>query len=141
MSDVEDITALVHSYARLLDGGDVDAVAALFEHSTWRSEPRGSFLRGSAEVRSVYEKLKASDAGLRTRHLLTNVAVDIQPGATSATSHCYWTVLQSVGPGQRIDVVLSGQYIDTFAKVDGGWRFSDRLIVVDFGGDPSNDVS
>ena len=40
MSDADEITALVHSYARLLDDGDVDAVAALFEHSTWRSLPQ-----------------------------------------------------------------------------------------------------
>ena len=46
MSDADEITALVHSYARLLDRGDVDGVAALFEHSTWRSLPNGSVLRG-----------------------------------------------------------------------------------------------
>jgi hypothetical protein len=39
MSDSEAITALVHSYARLLDAGDIDGVVALFEHSTWRSLP------------------------------------------------------------------------------------------------------
>ena len=44
MSDVEEISALVHSYARLLDSGDVDGVTALFEHSTWRSMPKGSML-------------------------------------------------------------------------------------------------
>jgi hypothetical protein len=31
MSDEAAITILVHSCARLLDGGDVDAVVALFE--------------------------------------------------------------------------------------------------------------
>ncbi|MGO8827266.1 MAG: nuclear transport factor 2 family protein [Acidimicrobiales bacterium] len=35
MSDADEITRLVHSYARLLDSGDVHGVAALFEHSTW----------------------------------------------------------------------------------------------------------
>ena len=59
MSDAGEIASLVHSYARLLDGGDVDAVAALFEHSTWRSMPDGSRLRGSEEVRPVDKALIA----------------------------------------------------------------------------------
>ena len=46
MSDADDFAGLVHSYARRLDSGDVDGVAALFEHSTWRSLPNGSVLRG-----------------------------------------------------------------------------------------------
>jgi hypothetical protein len=59
MSDADEISALVHSYARLLDAGDVDAVVAMFEHSTWRSLPNGSKRRGSAEIRPVYEHLMA----------------------------------------------------------------------------------
>ena len=138
MSDVDEITALVHSYARLLDRGDVDAVVALFEHATWRSEPAGSVLRGSAEVRPVYERMTASGGGRRTKHLLTNVSVEVEPGATTGSSHCYWTVLQATASGPRIDVILSGQYTDTFDQVDGRWRFADRLITVDLNGDPSS---
>ncbi len=134
MSDADEITALVHSYARLLDNGDVDAVAALFEHSTWRSLPNGSTLRGSAEVRPVYEHLLAQDRPLRTKHLLTNLSIALEPGAVAASSHCYWTVLQGA-PGEGIEITLSGQYTDTFEKVDRAWRFTDRLITVDLTGE------
>ncbi len=137
MSDADEITALVHSYARLLDSGDVDAVAALFEHSTWRSWPRGSVLRGTAEVRPVYENLLAQDRSRHTKHLITNLSVDVEPGATTASSHCRWTVLQGT-PGEPISITLSGQYTDTFEKVDNRWRFSDRLITTDLTGEPSN---
>lgn len=41
MSDLGEITALVHTYALLLDGGDMEAVTALFAHSAWRSERAG----------------------------------------------------------------------------------------------------
>ena len=133
MTDADEIAALVHRYARLLDDGDVDAVVALFEHSTWRSLPVGSTLRGSAEVRPVYENLIAQDASHPTKHLLTNLTIDVEPGATTASSHCYWTVLRSV-PGGGIEIALSGQYIDTFEKVDRSWRFTDRLITVDLTG-------
>jgi ketosteroid isomerase-like protein len=133
MSDVDDITGLVHSYALLLDRGDMDAVAALFENSTWRSDPDGPVLRGRDAVRPVYERLVAND-GSRTKHLLTNLTVDVKPQATTASAHCYWTVLKSVAPGQPINIILSGHYVDRFEKVDDVWRFSDRLIQVDLSG-------
>jgi 3-phenylpropionate/cinnamic acid dioxygenase small subunit len=130
LSDADEITALVHSYARLLDGDDLDGVVSLFEHSTWRSLPNGSVLRGSAEVRPVYETLLAEDRNCRTKHLITNLTVDIEPGSSAATSHCCWTVLRSA-PGEPISITLSGQYTDSFEKVDNNWRFTDRLITVD----------
>ena len=137
MSDEAAITTLVNSYARLLDGGDVDAVVALFEHSTWRSEPEGSIRRGPDEIRPVYEQLVAHGRTSPSKHLLTNLSIDLQPGSDTARSHCYWTVLlRGHGSGQ-IEVSVSGQYIDTFEKVDGDWRFTDRLITVDLTGEPA----
>jgi 3-phenylpropionate/cinnamic acid dioxygenase small subunit len=138
MSDISEITALVHSYAILLDDGDMDAVAALFEHSTWRAEPGDTVLRGSAEVRPVYEQLIVPEGGPRTNHLLTNLTVDVEPGASTASSHCYWTVLQNARPGEPITIIFSGRYTDTFAKIEGKWHFGDRLITTDLPGDLSS---
>jgi hypothetical protein len=140
MSDLGEITALVNSYALLLDAGDMDAVTALFAHSTWRSEPDGHVLRGIEEIRPVYEQLKSPEGGPRTKHLLTNLTVDVEAEASTASAHCYWTVLQNIGPGSPINVILSGQYTDKFEKVDGAWRFADRLITVDLTGDASANV-
>jgi hypothetical protein len=72
-----------------------------------------------------------------TKHLITNLTVDVEPGEASASSHCYWTVLQNVPVGP-LEVSLSGQYLDRFSKVAGRWRFADRLITVDLGGDLSS---
>ncbi len=131
MSDEAAIAVLVHSYARLLDGGDVDGVVSLFEHSTWRSDPSGPVRRGPDEIRSVYEQLVSHHRTHRTKHLLTNLSIEVQPDAGTARSHCYWTVLRGDDTGGRIEVSLSGQYADTFEKLDGRWRFTDRLITVD----------
>jgi 3-phenylpropionate/cinnamic acid dioxygenase small subunit len=135
VSDLTEISALVHSYAILLDQSDMDAVSALFEHATWRTEPGITVLRGSSEVRPVYEQLKVPEGGPRTKHLLTNLTVRVEPEATTASSHCYWTVLRNVRAGAPITVILSGQYTDKFEKVDGNWRFTDRLITTDLTGD------
>ena len=45
MDDVTAITALIHEYAERIDAGDLDGVAALFEHATWGSPGRGEPLR------------------------------------------------------------------------------------------------
>jgi 3-phenylpropionate/cinnamic acid dioxygenase small subunit len=141
VSDLGEITALVHSYALLLDDGDMDAVAALFEHATWRSEPAGQVLRGVEQIRPVYEQLKTEEGSPRTKHLLTNLTVDVEAGASTASAHCYWTVLQNIEDGRAIEIMLSGQYTDRFEKIDGVWRFADRLITVDLAGDPTGHVN
>ena len=137
MSDLSDITALVHSYARLLDGGDLDGVADLFEQATWRSAANGTVLRGTSQVRAVYDRVALYDGVPRTKHLITNLTVDVEPGASVATGHCYFTVLQGITPGEPIQVILSGQYQDGYAKVGGRWQFSDRLFIIDLMGDQS----
>lgn len=133
VSDEAAITALVHAYVFLVDDGDVDGVAALFAHATWRSDASDAVRRGAAEVRPVYEQLRASTGDARTKHLITNLTVTVEEGATTASSRCYWTVV-SQDPDGGIRIARSGQYVDSFAKVDGIWRFADRLITVDLGG-------
>ena len=135
MSDLSDITALVHGYARLLDAGDFDGLAALFEHATWRSAAHGTVLHGTSEVRSVYDRIRLHDGSPRTKHLITNLSIDIEPGGESASSHCYFTVLQGITAGNPIEITVAGQYIDTFEKIQATWRFADRLFIVDLEGD------
>jgi 3-phenylpropionate/cinnamic acid dioxygenase small subunit len=121
---------LVHSYAALLDDGNIDGVVALFDNATWRSDVSTTVRRGASEIRPVYEQLLAAIAPGGSRHLITNLTVVIEPGAQQGSSRCYWTVLQA-RPTANIDISLSGQYFDTFVKVAGEWRFSDRLITTD----------
>ena len=85
-------------------------------------------------MRPVYEQLLAALGNLRTRHLLTNLTVEVDEGGATASSHCYWTVLQNTTPGAAIDITLAGQYTDRFEKADGTWRFADRLITTDLFG-------
>ena len=133
MSDESEIIALVNRYAFLLDDGDIDGVAALFEDATWRSDRSDVVRRGASEVRPVYEQLVAGAGESSTRHLLTNLSVTVAPDALSASARCYWTVLSADGGDHPIAVSLSGQYVDRFAKVDGRWRFADRLVTTDLG--------
>jgi len=125
MSDVDDITALIHEYAFLLDRGDLDAVAALFEHAELRSTRNDRVRRGRAEARTLYDSVVIYDDGTpRTMHQLTNVTVHVD--GTTARARSYFTVLQVTGQG--LHPVLVGEYRDRFDLVDGRWRFAARVF-------------
>jgi ketosteroid isomerase-like protein len=135
--DRAEISALVHAYAAKLDAGDLDGVAALFDHATWRSAADGTVLRGRDQVRRVYDRVRLYGGTPRTTHLITNLDVEVDPGADVASAQCAFTVLQGVVPGEPIQVILTGRYVDRFERVGGRWRFADRLFVADLVGDQS----
>jgi 3-phenylpropionate/cinnamic acid dioxygenase small subunit len=135
--DQAEIAALIHAYASLLDAGELDGVAALFEHASWRSTTAGVVLQGTDQVRKVYSRVHLYDGTPRTKHLITNLIVDVEEGADTAEAQCSYTVLQGIVPGEPIQVILSGRYVDRFERASGRWRFADRLFVVDLVGDQS----
>jgi 3-phenylpropionate/cinnamic acid dioxygenase small subunit len=126
------IQTLIMVYAELVDAGRFAEAAALFEHATYRlgySTDGGSdctSFRGAAEVNAHMARTPLfSDGTPRTRHVHTNLIVELQ--GDSATSRCYVTVFQQTDtfPLQPIAV---GGYVDRFERVDGRWRFADRLV-------------
>ncbi|HLK11560.1 MAG TPA: nuclear transport factor 2 family protein [Candidatus Binatia bacterium] len=134
-SDLEAITALIHAYAERLDAGDLDGVAALFARATWRSPARAEPLHGAAAVRRAYDRVILYDGVPCTRHLLTNVVVEVEP-PDRAAARSYFTVLQA-RPDFPLRPILCGRYHDAFVRDGGGWRFADRLILPDLVGDLS----
>ncbi|WP_243653834.1 nuclear transport factor 2 family protein [Pseudonocardia endophytica] len=64
----------------------------------------------------------------RTRHLITNQLIELD--GDTARSRCYFTVLQRA-TGHDYQIVVGGRYHDRFAKVDGSWRFTEKVIQVD----------
>lgn len=137
MGDREEITALVYRYAELLDAGDMDAVVDLFADATWRSGSTGAVLRGEEQIRAVYDRIVLYDGTPRTRHLMTNLVIDLVDGASEATGRCCYTVLQGIEPGAPIQTVLAGRYEDRYRRGPNGWQFSDRLFLIDLAGDQS----
>ena len=61
MSDVDEITALINEYAFRLDAGDLDGVAALFEHAELGSTRHDHRYRGAAEARTIYDNVIVYD--------------------------------------------------------------------------------
>jgi hypothetical protein len=134
MSDIDAITALVHEYAFRLDAGDLDGVAALFEHAELGSTRHDRRYRGAREARTIYDNVILYDDGTpKTMHQITNVTVQVD--GDRATSRCYFTVLAVTGQG--LHPILGGEYRDRFERVDGSWRFSERVFDTRLVGDLS----
>ena len=57
--------------------------------------------------------------------------------AGTATGRCVFTVVQA-RPAGGVRPILSGRYDDRFARVDGEWRFVERVIRPDLAGDLSD---
>ena len=132
MDDVEAIRMLVASYGERIDTGDLDGVAALFRDGTWISGTRR--LDGADAVRAVYDDVILYAGLPGTRHVMSDVVVDVDGDA--ATSRCSFTVFQA-RPDFPLQAVLVGRYHDSFVRADGAWRFRTRTIHADLLGDLS----
>ena len=69
-------------------------------------------------------------------HCITNVTVDVDDSATVASARSYFTVLQAVDDFP-LQPIIAGKYHDRFEKIDGTWRFRERIIHPDLIGDLS----
>lgn len=134
MCDADAIAALIFTYAERVDAGDLDGMAALFAHATYRSHVRE--YTGAEELARVMKGrvILHDDGTPRTRHVTTNLIVDVSGDA--ATARSYFTVFQAT-PELPLQPIVAGRYHDRFARVGGSWRFADRLVLVDLAGDLS----
>jgi hypothetical protein len=138
MSDHDEIVALIHEYAYRLDAGELDGVAALFEHAELGSTRHARRLRGAAEARTNYDRVIIYPDGTpQTLHQITNVTVQVD-GAT-ATARCCFTVLQVTGQG--LHPILAGEYHDRFEHGGAGWRFTERIFAPRLMGDLSKHIA
>ena len=85
--DIEAIRALIHEYAFRIDAGDLDGVAALFEHAELGSSVRPERMKGTAEARRNYNGVIIYENGTPcTMHCLTNVTITIDGGNRTASA-------------------------------------------------------
>jgi 3-phenylpropionate/cinnamic acid dioxygenase small subunit len=129
------IAALIYTYAERLDAGDFEGVADLFRQATFRSAGQPAVRRGRDEVLAVYRDTVALyDGSPCTRHVTTNLVIEVDVVGAAATARSYFTVLQA-RPELPLQVIVAGRYHDRFTQTNGEWHFTDRLIIIDLVGD------
>jgi SnoaL-like domain len=90
-------------------------------------------------VRKLYDGSTRlyEDGTPRTRHVTTNVAVELDENAGTALARSYYTVFQQTD-GLALQPIIAGHYHDTFHRVEGQWCFDTRTMFVDLKGDLSH---
>lgn len=135
--DIQSIKNLVYSYAEFLDLGDFRSMAELFAHATVGMPGSEHRFDGADAVRQLIEQtVQLYDGTPRTKHVVTNLIVDVDPNGLAAVARSYYTALQA-HPQLPLQPILAGRWHDSFEKIDGRWRFSKRLIHNDLVGDVS----
>ncbi|MFI5393939.1 MAG: nuclear transport factor 2 family protein [Candidatus Binatia bacterium] len=134
-TDNDAIANLIYTYAERLDAGDFEGVARLFAHATLRNDGFDGAFRGTEDILQLYRNsAMLYDGKPSTKHVTTNVIIEVDESGKTATARSYYTVLQA-RPELPLQIIIAGRYHDRFARIDGPWCFTDRLIFIDLMGD------
>jgi 3-phenylpropionate/cinnamic acid dioxygenase small subunit len=76
------------------------------------------------------------DGTPRTKHVTTNLAIEVDEEGGTARSRSYFTALQAL-PDLALQPIVSGRYHDCFERHNGQWRFVERRVRTDLVGDVS----
>ncbi|MFN8625992.1 MAG: nuclear transport factor 2 family protein [Candidatus Binatia bacterium] len=133
------IQNLLGTYAERLDAGDFAGVAELFAHAAITVERLDTHAAGVAEVQALYEQATRrfpDDGTPHTKHVTTNLIIEIDDAAGSASCRSYFSVFQMT-PDLPLQPIIQGRYRDRFESVDGRWRFAHRHMITDLVGNLS----
>jgi len=129
-ADVQEITALICRYPDLIDAGDFEAVADLFAHATMKSGPYE--FSGRAQLLALWKDLVQTyeDGRTSTKHLVSNLVVQVDEDRRGASASSSVTVLQA-RPDFPLQVIATSRHHDRFERVDdqadvGARQTSDR---------------
>ena len=130
------IQNLIATYAELVDDGDFAGLGSLLADASFTGS--GEPVRGAQAIEQMFrDVLIVYEGGTpRTKHITTNVAIEVDEQAGRAAARSYFSVLQAL-PGLALQPIASGRYQDRFECSDQQWRFVERRVRVDLVGDAS----
>lgn len=134
------ILRLLYLYAERVDAGDFDGVADLFRDAEILAGASPRPLRGREAIAGLYRHTTRlyPEGTPRTRHLVCNPIVDIEPGGQAAQARSTFVVLQA-SEGFALQPIIAGRYHDRFAWTGGaGWHFTRREMLPELVGDLSH---
>lgn len=137
--DVADKVALrelVDTYARDVDRGDTDAVAALFTGEGRLIAHFYAWPDGVSPVRTGRAEIAAAlVAGLApylgTTHIVGGQVVELDGDRATGDTVCLAHHLYERDGARRL-LVMAVRYQDTYARQGGRWRFAERQLRLDW---------
>jgi 3-phenylpropionate/cinnamic acid dioxygenase small subunit len=133
------ITMLMYRYAECVDAADFDGIGELFARGEITNRGVPGAIVGPGAVAALYRKTNKVHPGgtLLTRHLTTNVVIDVDEAGDVAESRSSFVVFQAT-PTVPLQPIVTGRYRDRFERVDGAWGFARREMSVEQIGDVSD---
>jgi 3-phenylpropionate/cinnamic acid dioxygenase small subunit len=135
-SSYQAIERLIATYAELVDDGDFAAVGLLMADATFTGSSGSVSGRDAIENMLRADVIVHDDGTPRTKHITTNLAIDVDEEGGTAVSRSYFTALQAL-TDLPLQPIVSGRYHDRFERRDGRWRFVERRVRTDLVGDLS----
>ena len=139
MSDAAlQIQNLVHRYAELIDLGEFGVLSELLGSAEIGAGDHPGTLSGAAAVAAMFASTtrRYPDGTPRTKHVTTNLIVEVDDDAGTGTCRSYFTVLQATDL-LPLQPIVAGRYHDRFAREGATWRFAERRFFIDLVGDVS----
>ena len=138
----EQIRNLLGTYTETMDGGRFAELAELFRDAKMVSESGDVIADGYDAVRQNYERgTQLYNGSPRTKHVTTNVVIEVDEDAGTATARSAYVVFQGT-EALPLQPIITGRYRDSFVR-DGAdtWRFRERMFFVDQIGDLSHHLT
>ncbi|MCZ4519477.1 nuclear transport factor 2 family protein [Rhodococcus ruber] len=135
------IANILARYAQRIDAADFDGVGDLFAKAVVEMDgPEGRVRLEGADAVSGFFRASArvyEDGSTHTRHVITNLIIDVDEDAGTGSSSSSAVVLQAVEGVIALQPILVGSYDDTFERVGTEWSISSRFLSIDLMGDVS----
>jgi uncharacterized protein (TIGR02246 family) len=131
------IENLIARYAALVDAGDFAGLGELFADGVFGGEG-DMVVRGRDAVEKVFRAMVRvyEDGTPRTKHVTTNIRIEVDEAAGKAVAHSYVTVFQAL-PDMALQPIVAGRYRDVFERSQHVWRFAERRFTSELVGDVS----
>ena len=135
MDDVQAIKNVVLSYVELLDLGDLDGLAKVFTRATVRTQGGAIELRGPEAFKEfIGQGVQFYDGIPSTKHVVSNIIVEIDDDRRIATARTYYTAFQA-RPELPLRPILAGRFHDRLERDGDDWHIVERVIYTDLIGD------
>jgi ketosteroid isomerase-like protein len=118
------IENLISAYAFRNDDADFTGLGDLFADAVFTLDETSARGRDEIEQRARAMIRVSEDGTSQTRHHITNLIIEVDEEAGTATAQAYWTLLQYVR-GLPQQPILAGRYQNRFERHDGTWRFTE----------------
>jgi 3-phenylpropionate/cinnamic acid dioxygenase small subunit len=133
------IENLISRYAFLVDDGNFAGLGDLLDAADFTLGPNTVHGKAAVEELALNTLQTYADGTPRTRHVTTNLIIDVDEEKGTATSRSYFTVMQQAD-GFPLQPVATGRYRDAFERHDGTWHFTSRTVAEQLFGDLSHHV-